>query len=78
MKNGTYDMREDAKSLGKLQDRLNTPCVKFGKPALKYIVLIKKKLANFQWEMKKISSIWCLRNDEPLKFMSLKMSLDES
>ena len=55
MKNGTYDMREDAKSLGKLQDRLNTPCVKFGKPAPKFIVLIKKKLANFQWEMKKIS-----------------------
>ena len=38
MKNGTYDMREDAKSLGKLQDRLNTPCVKFGKPAPKFIV----------------------------------------
>ena len=78
MKNGTYDMREDAKSLGKLQDRLNTPCVTFGMPAPRFIVLIKKKLANFQWEMKKISSIWCLRNDEPLKFMSLKMSLDES
>ena len=57
MKNGTYDMREDAKSLGKLQDRLNMPCVKFGKPDPKFIVLVKKKLANFQWEMKKISSI---------------------
>ena len=78
MKNGTYDMREDAKSLGKLQDRLNTPCVKLGKPAPKFVELIKKKPANFQSEMKKISSIWCLRNDEPLEFMSLKMSLDES
>ena len=43
MKNGTYDMREDAKSLGKLQDRLNTPCVKLGKPAPKFVELIKKK-----------------------------------
>ena len=43
MKNGTYDMREDAKSLGKLQDRLNTPCVKFGKPAPKFVALIKNK-----------------------------------
>ena len=42
MKNGTYDMREDAKSLGKLQDRLNTPCVKLGKPAPKFVELIKK------------------------------------
>ena len=42
MKNGTYDMREDAKALGKLQDRLNTPCVKFGKPAPKFVGLIKK------------------------------------
>ena len=39
---GTYDMREDAKSLGKLQDRLNTPCVKLGKPAPKFVELIKK------------------------------------
>ena len=43
MKNGTYDMREDAKPLGKLQDRLNTPCVKLGKPAPKFVELIKKK-----------------------------------
>ena len=42
MKNGTYDMREDAKSLGKLQDRLNTPCVKLGKPAPKFVEVIKK------------------------------------
>ena len=42
MKNDTYDMREDAKSLGKLQDRLNTPCVKLGKPAPKFVELIKK------------------------------------
>ena len=49
MKNGTYDMREDAKSLGKLQDRLNTPCVKFGKPAPKFIVLIKKNSQMFNW-----------------------------
>ena len=53
-------MREDAKSLGKLQDGLNTTCVNFGKPAAKFVGLIKKKHANFQPEMKKISSIWCL------------------
>ena len=47
MKNGTYDVREDAKSLAKLQDRLNTPCVKFGKPAPRFIVLIKKKTRKF-------------------------------
>ena len=60
IKNDTYDMREDAKSLGKLQDGLNTTCVNFGKPAAKFVGLIKKKHANFQPEMKKISSIWCL------------------
>ena len=49
MKNGTYDMREDAKSLGKLQDRLNTPCVKFGKPAPKFIVLVKKNSQISNW-----------------------------
>ena len=43
MKNGTYDMREDAKSLGKLQDRLNTPCVKLGKPAPKFVELNKTR-----------------------------------
>ena len=42
MKNDTYDMREHAKSLGKLQDGLNTTCVNFGKPALKSVGLIKK------------------------------------
>ena len=30
MKNENQNMREDDKSLGKLQDRLNEPCVKFG------------------------------------------------
>ena len=48
MKNGTYDMREDAKSLGKLQDGLNPPCVNFGKPAPKFVGLIKKKPAIYQ------------------------------
>ena len=43
MKNDTYDMREHAKSLGKLQDGLNTTCVNFGKPAPKFVGLIKKK-----------------------------------
>ena len=49
MKNGSYDMREDAKSLGKLQDRLNTPCVKLGKPAPKFVELIKKKPQISNW-----------------------------
>ena len=53
MKNGTYDMREDAKSLGKIQHRLNTPFVKFGKPAPKFVELNKKKSTDFQSEMKK-------------------------
>ena len=43
MKNGTYDKREDAKSSAKVQDLLNTPCVKFGKPAPKFVGPIKKK-----------------------------------
>ena len=30
MKNENQNMREDDKSLGKLQDGLNKPCVKFG------------------------------------------------
>ena len=42
MKNDTYDMREHAKSLGKLQDGLNTTCVNFGKPAPKFVGLIEK------------------------------------
>ena len=42
MKNDSYDMREHAKSLGKLQDGLNTTCVNFGKPAPKFVGLIKK------------------------------------
>ena len=77
MKNGTYDMREDAKSLGKLQDRLNTPCVKFGKPAPKFVGLIKRNSQNFN-QMKKILSIQSLQNVEPTEFKSKKMSLDES
>ena len=42
MKNDTWNMREDAKSLGKLQGGLNTPCVKFGKPAPRFEGLTKK------------------------------------
>ena len=78
MKNGTYDMREDAKSLTKVQDWLNMPCVKFGKPAPKFVGPIKKKLAKFQSQMKKILSIQSLQNVEPTEFKSKKMSLDES
>ena len=35
-------MREDAKSLGKLQGGLNMLSVKFGKPAARFEGLIKK------------------------------------
>ena len=79
MKNGTYDMREDAKSLTKVHNWLNTPCVKFGKPAPKFVgPTKKKKLAKFQSQMKKILSIQSLQNVEPTEFKSKKMSLDES
>ena len=67
-------MRGDNQT-NKRTDERKSPCVlqdfvPFGAAA--------QKTANFQSEMKKISSIWCLRNDEPLEFMSKKMSLDES
>ena len=54
------------------------PCVKFGKPAPKFVGPIKKKLAKFQSQMKKILSIQSLQNVEPTEFKSKKMSLDES
>ena len=54
------------------------PCVKFGKPALKFVGSIKKKLAKFQSQMKKILSIQSLQNVEPTEFKREKMSLDES
>ena len=53
-------MREDAKSLGKLQDGLNTPCVKFGNPAPKFEGLIKKTPQISNLRRKKILLIWCL------------------
>ena len=77
MKNGTYDMREDAKSLAKVQDWLNTPYVKFGKPAPKFVGLFKKTLRKLQSQMKKILSIQSLQNVEPTEFKRKKMSLDE-
>ena len=40
--NETYHMREDAKSLGILQDGLHMPCVKFGNPAPRFEGLTKK------------------------------------
>ena len=43
MKNGTYEKREDTKSLAKVQDWLSTPCVKFGKPAPKFEGPIKTR-----------------------------------
>ena len=78
IKNGNYDMREESKSLANVQDWLNMPCVKFGKPAPKFVGPIKKKLAKFQSQMKKILSIQSLQNVEPTEFKSKKMSLDES
>ena len=54
------------------------PCVKFGKPAPKFVGLIKKKLPKFQSQMKKILSIQSLQNVEPTEFKREKMSLDES
>ena len=78
MKNDTWNMRGDAKSLGKLQGGLNMPCVKFYSPAPRFEGLIKKEPANFQSKMKKILSICCLQNIEPTDLMSKKMSLDES
>ena len=42
MKNDTWNMRKDAKSLGKLQGGLNTPCVIFGNPAPRFEMHIKK------------------------------------
>ena len=44
MKNDTWNMRGDAKSLGKLQGGLNMPCVKFYSPAPRFEGLIKKNL----------------------------------
>ena len=44
MKNNTWNMREDAKSLGKLQGGLNIPYVKFGNPAPRFEGLMKKTL----------------------------------
>ena len=50
MKNDTWNMREDAKSLGKLQGGLNTPCVKFGNPAPKFkgVIKIKPQISNLR------------------------------
>ena len=47
MKNDTWNVMEDAKSLRKLQGGLNTPCVKFDSPAPSFEGLIKKKPTNF-------------------------------
>ena len=57
MKSDTWNMRKDAKFLGKLRDGLNMRCVEFDRSAPRFERLIKKKPTNFQSKMKKILSI---------------------